>query len=108
MSYTTLTKYGIQCINKYEENDNINIIDYQEKLDHDGYDKYGPESDLWDLFILYKNKVSGEHFVDWYNWEDWYIKDSIKGYTLYNTFNMNELRNNKKSIIEEKIFKMFK
>jgi hypothetical protein len=113
MDYERLSEYAKHCVDKYAENNTIYIIDYKEKLDHDGYDKDGPESDLWDLFIMYTSKVSGEDvldFVDWYHWENWFTKDTVKGYTLHKTFNMNKLRQipeGSRKIIENQIVKMF-
>ena len=49
---------------------------YRTKLfiDHDGYDKYGPQSDLLDLVIWAKSK-SGEHEVRVYHTEEWYTSN---------------------------------
>lgn len=110
--YTSLTEYAKECINKYDT-ENVYIIDCKEILDHDGYDSQGPESNLWDLFVLYTSKVSGEDvidFVDYYHWENWFVKDTIKGYTLQKTFNISMLRETPESsrkIIENRIIKMF-
>jgi hypothetical protein len=113
MGYEILSEYGKECVDKYYKNDTICIIDYKEKLEHDGYDSYGPQSNLWDLFILYTSKDSGEYvidFVDWFHWEDWFKKDTRKGYTLYKTYNMDKLREMprvSRKIIENKIIDMF-
>ena len=42
-------------------------------IDHDGYDKYGPQSDLLDLVIWAKSK-SGEHQVRVYHTEEMVYK----------------------------------
>ncbi len=50
------------------------IIDYREELSHDGYDVNGPESNLWDLFILtYDND---RYFLSVYHDEDWFQNQS--------------------------------
>jgi hypothetical protein len=110
---SSLTEYAKECIDYYNDNESVYIIGYKEILEHDGYDIEGPKSDLWDLFILYTSKVSGEDvidFVDWYHWENWFLKDTRKGYTLHKTFNMNKIRETpelSRKIIENKIIKMF-
>lgn len=47
------------------------IIWVNEKIDHDGYDKYGPKSNLYDLYIISKKndtyKYSNYHFEDWFD-----------------------------------------
>ena len=109
----TISEYGKQCVEELQKDNNKYIIDYKETLDHDGYDSYGPKSDLWDLFVLYTSKISGEYtvdHVDWFHWENWYVNDLKKGYVLYYTFNMNKVRDTPESsrkIIENKIMKMF-
>lgn len=51
-----------------------------EDLSHDGYDKYGPESDLWDLdFITQKN---GEYIYYSCHWENWFHKGTVKEYDI--------------------------
>ena len=56
------------------------LIAVIEDLSHDGYDKYGPESDLWDLdFITQKN---GEYIYYSCHWENWFHKGTVKEYDI--------------------------
>jgi hypothetical protein len=113
MSYERLSEYGKQCIDKFQEDESIYIINYVEKLDHDGYDDQGPKSNLWDLYVLYTNSVNGEYvieYVNWYHWENCFLKDTKKEYQLYETFNMNNVRSTPESsrkIIEHELIKLF-
>lgn len=50
-------------------NDNT-IIEYDETIDHDGYDEDGPESNLWDLYII--TEENNQLFYYYYHWEDWF------------------------------------
>lgn len=56
-----------------------NIVCVWENLQHDGYDDFGPESDLWDLYVLYrennKQKFHRYHREDWWNGrkEEYYL-----------------------------------
>lgn len=69
-------------------------------VDHDGYDRYGPKSNLFDLIICYSldvvdcdengnyNKVIQKmHYVDVWHTEQWYTKDEVlvfdKMYSYY-------------------------
>ena len=52
------------------------IIDALEYLTHDGFDQYGPESNLWDLYLYIQDKESSEICILHYHWEDWF--DSSK------------------------------
>jgi hypothetical protein len=56
-------------INNYLSNKNIILaIEY---LTHDGYDRHGPESNLWDLYII--EDISNNDFIIYnYHWEDWF------------------------------------
>lgn len=60
---------------------NKNIIYFQEMLDHDGYDSYGPESNLWDLDIIIE--INNDYIFYNYHWEDWYSKNQERKYNLY-------------------------
>lgn len=61
-----------------------NIIRIKVKLDHDGYDEDGPESDLWDLIIVHKK--GGKIFTSIWHRENWFIKDVDDEYFLEKEF----------------------
>jgi hypothetical protein len=55
------------------------IIDIIENVTHDGYDIYGPISDIWDLYITTKEN---NKFIKYnYYFEEWY--GEYKDYELY-------------------------
>jgi hypothetical protein len=58
-----------------------NIIFLQELVSHDGYDKYGPESNLWDLYIIVE--INNDYIYYYYHWEDWYRENQDEEYDLY-------------------------
>ena len=62
-----------------------------ETLDHDGYDSDGPESDLWDLYIFFIDE-KGDVKVDFYHWENWFTKDTVKKYNLWSTYDMDNFK----------------
>jgi hypothetical protein len=65
-------------------------IDRYTVVNHDSYDKYGPLSNLYDLYILYKK--NGELFVDSWHYEQWYnISDDLT-YSLSNTAKLDKWR----------------
>jgi len=39
-------------------------------ISHDGYDKHGPKSDIYDIFIWHKN--NNKFYIDSYHCEEWY------------------------------------
>lgn len=70
------------------------IIYTKEILEHDGYDKNGPESDLWTLYIIIKD--NNDYILYVYYYEDWYenkdyINFDINNDSLYNFESMNIL-----------------
>ena len=48
------------------------IIYVKEYLSHDGYNRFGPESNLWDLYVYIKNEKTNEIIIYNYHWEDWF------------------------------------
>ena len=47
-----------------------NIIYSEEMLSHDGYDEFGPESNLWNLYIVVE--INNDYIFYHYHWEDWF------------------------------------
>tara|TARA_Y100000389_G_scaffold18504_1_gene16081 strand:- start:3027 stop:3461 length:435 start_codon:yes stop_codon:yes gene_type:complete len=57
-------------------------------MGHDGYDSFGPESDLYDLYILYK--LEGKKYVAFWHRENWFHgseEDDLYYITKIMTFN---------------------
>jgi len=92
------TKNAQNILNKYfNEKD---IVCFGEILEHDGYDKYGPQSNLWTLYIITKKKdeesLDNIYIIYRYYFEDWYEKrepqyenDSL--YELEKEFNIQDI-----------------
>lgn len=59
-----------------------NIIWLKQSIDHDGYDYYGPKSDLYDLYFI--EKLDDNYIFYNYHTENWFSKrDNYKTYFLY-------------------------
>ena len=83
-----------QCINHFLGNYNT-ILDTKTLISHDGYDAYGPESDLFDLYVLYLK--DNEIFLDNYHRENWF--DGMnEEYSLYKTKNISNILKDKSYI----------
>ena len=75
-----------------------NIIIAVEYLTHDGYDRYGPESNLWDLYII--EDISNNNFIIYnYHWEDWFRSNNcgkkefeLTNYELYLKENLSDAK----------------
>jgi len=51
---------------------NVDFIKYWYTLGHDGYDCYGPESDLHDLTVLIYCKKTDKYYLDNWHTEEWF------------------------------------
>ena len=60
----------------------VNIVKYWYDLGHDGYDYYGPESDLHDLHILIHCKKTDKHYLDNWHTEEWF-HGTVEQFTLF-------------------------
>lgn len=62
-----------RCLDKYF-GDNCQVISTSTKIDHDGYDRYGPKSNLYDFAVLFlkydKIYYTEFHREYWYHGED--------------------------------------
>ena len=84
-SEKTLSKYtkklsnaAYNVISNFTKN---NIIFLQEFLSHDGYNQRGPESNLWDLYIIIE--INNDYIFYNYHWEDWFHNNQKKEYDLF-------------------------
>jgi hypothetical protein len=90
---------------------NIDIGHARCFMNHDGYDKYGPKSNLYDLYVFYKNddvklsqeqgKEEAEHcesdddkmvniYVDVWHAEQWFIKNERVMFYRERTYRITE------------------
>jgi len=59
-----------------------NIIYAKEILEHDGYDKYGPDSNLWTLYIIIKE--DNDYILHTYYYEDWFENKEYLNFNINN------------------------
>ena len=80
---------------------NKDIIFIEEYLSHDGYDRYGPKSNILDLFII--EKIDNSYIFNNYHLEKWYTPQDDKEYYLLNKNNIQDCRlGDMKQMIENK------
>lgn len=60
---------------------------YWLKIGHDGYNKHGPESELYDLYIW--NKTESKVYL--YHMERWFNSDDDKKFYLLDTYKTDEI-----------------
>ena len=90
-----------------------NIIFAVEYMEHDGYDKYGPESNLWDLYII-ESIPNNDFMIYNYHWEDWFRHKNfdeekefeLTNYELYKKENLLDAKHYLLSCIEKNIDKI--
>ena len=82
----TISEKGNIIINKFFNDKEIFLK--KECLDHDRFDKYGPKSNLWSLFIIVKED---DKFILYeYYYEDWFSEYYIDDYELLNKKNLDK------------------
>lgn len=84
-------------INEYKKR-NIEIIFSKVKVDHDGYDYYGPQSDLYDFHIFYRE--GHNYYIDTWHREDWYCGADNEKYEL--SSHNNQYKKIKESLLYSK------
>ena len=62
----------LNVFKSYEKNKNLELIHYTHKIEHDGFDAYGPQSNLHDLTIYYRKNNDCNIYIDKYWREYWY------------------------------------
>ena len=65
-----------------------NIVYVREILSHDGYNSFGPESDLWDLYLIIKE--NDDYIYYHYRWENWFLKEIEDDYEVYQETKLSE------------------
>lgn len=81
-----ITTEAKNVINNYFLNRNIVLV--VEFLSHDGYDRYGPKSNLWDLYII--EEIENNFVFYDYHWEDWFFDHDAKEYELWKKKNLED------------------
>ena len=66
----------------YKENNISNIVCVESCLTHDGYSKHGPDSNIYDIYIVYKSRDPENFIVDNWHAEYWYREDEVS-FQLY-------------------------
>jgi hypothetical protein len=77
-------KHKQDVLNKYKE-ECKEIVYIKLKIDYDGFDKYGPQSKLYNFYVYYR--INYNYYVDIWHREDWYSTYDDEPYFLdnYNT-----------------------
>jgi hypothetical protein len=60
---------------KYYEKRNMKFLNYRIRVDHDGYDMYGPKSNIYYLMVIYKKEDNYNFYVDFWCREYWFSDD---------------------------------
>ncbi len=69
-----------------------NIIWITQEINHDGYDIYGPKSNLYDLYFVEKIENQNKYALYHYHTENWYDRrEDYKIYSLYRKKIVNEI-----------------
>jgi hypothetical protein len=115
MSFNRISANGNEVIKSDFIDNNKEVIFVKEIIEHDGYDSYGPESDLFTLYIF--TKEDGEYILYRYYYEYWYdgnynnyvfeLKWNAKDISLYDIEKIYDFQNEIKnsdllSILEPK------
>ena len=67
---------------------NRKLIFTFEELSHDGYDREGPQSNLFDLYVIYNE--SNKYYMDVWHREDWFVEIEVEPYQLCERFVVNK------------------
>jgi hypothetical protein len=90
MNFTYFSKYA----NKFVKNNLVNdlklksseeIIWIFEELSHDGYDKYGPKSNIYYLYVTVHDHDTKKYAYHLYSAEQWYEKNEIVEFEKFTT-----------------------
>lgn len=71
-------------VKKYYGKLDYEFIHHKIILSHDGYDRYGPKSNLYDYIMWYK--IKDTYYIDMWHTEQWYTKGEKLIYDLINKF----------------------
>ena len=96
MEFDKLSPCAKTCVENFllERRLKSSHIYLHENVDHDGHDKYGYKSNLWDVFIFYKTEAtesSPNYNVAFFHREEWYC-NTAENYSLWKEYSLNEFR----------------
>ena len=84
---TYLSKYAQQLFNTNPTFKNEVIVEIYEHLSHDGYDQHGPESDIWDLYVVTLADGSPDTYIYYtFSAENWFYPDANVEYELTESY----------------------
>lgn len=83
---SNLDKYCKEAI--YTHYSEIKLIKVSEDVSHDGYDREGPQSNLFDLSVLYCSQ--GNYYLDQWHREDWFCLKEPEPYSLFARYRLEE------------------
>lgn len=89
-------KHQEDVLNKYKKK-YIDVVYSKVKIYHDGYDQYGPQSDLNDFYVYYRKGY--DYYFDIWHREDWYSGDDDDPYFLLK-YKMNYFKYDDKELIK--------
>lgn len=64
----------------YDDNKDLQLIHFKKKLDHDGYDRYGPQSNIYTFKVYYRKNNDYNIYVDTYTREYWFNGEDDEPY----------------------------
>jgi hypothetical protein len=79
--------HGEDMLDKFLNNSNCRIIMAREFLDHDGCDKFGEVSNLWNLFVITQDFNTAKYNYYYFYTEDWFNRSKI--YYTFETIDVN-------------------
>jgi hypothetical protein len=85
------SKFADICLEEFKKNKKKTLVNYYEKVDHDGFNSYGPKSILWDLYIFYLDDT-GCTMVDFYHREEWFLSGEQEKYLWCGMYNLMEFK----------------
>ena len=84
---SNLDKYCKEAI--YSHYSAIKLLKVSEDIGHDSYDREGPQSNIFDLNVLYYSQ--GKYYLDQWHREDWFCLKEPEPYNLYTRYLVDEI-----------------
>ena len=67
----------------YHDNEDLQLIHFKKKVEHDGYDRYGPQSNIYTLRVYYRKNNDYNIYIDTYMREYWFDGEDDDHYIKY-------------------------